>query len=100
PSVEIRVVEGPDRGTQCRLEPDGVRIGTAVGSHLQLKDRTVSRIHCELRIVGGAIRILDSGSTNGTYVDGVRILAAELGAGATVRLGETVLSITTARERR
>ena len=99
PSVDIRVVEGPDRGLQRRLGATGIRIGTGAASDLQLTDRTVSRFHCDLRTVGGALQIVDSGSTNGTFVDGVRILAAELAPGARVRLGETTLAITPAGER-
>jgi transcriptional regulator with PAS, ATPase and Fis domain len=98
PSVEIKVVAGPDRGLSARLAPGGMRIGTAPGSQLRLKDRTVSRLHCEIRVASGAVRIVDSGSTNGTFVDDVRILAAELRAGATVRVGETVLNVATAQE--
>jgi transcriptional regulator with PAS, ATPase and Fis domain len=99
PSVEIRVVEGPDRGLMRRLGAPGIRIGTAAASDLTLTDRTVSRFHCELRQVGAALQIVDSGSTNGTFVDGVRILAAEVAPGARVRIGETTLTITPAGER-
>jgi pSer/pThr/pTyr-binding forkhead associated (FHA) protein len=98
PSLDIRVLEGPDRGLQRRLGAGGMRICTAAGSDLKLTDRTVSRLHCELRAVGGAVRIVDSGSTNGTYVDGVHVFAAELVAGARVRVGETVLGVVSADE--
>ena len=101
PNVEIRVAEGPDKGRSCRLDPDGVRIGTAAGNALQLADRTVSRMHCEVRLVGDSLRLFDSDSTNGTYVNDVRVFSAELRAGSVVRVGETILSVTTtSRERR
>jgi transcriptional regulator with PAS, ATPase and Fis domain len=93
PTVEIRVMEGPDRGLARRLTDGGLRIGTGAASDLKLTDRTVSRLHCELRNVDGAVHIVDSGSTNGTYVDGVRVHSAEVAPGARVRLGETVLGI-------
>jgi len=97
-SVEIRVIEGPDRGLERRLGGGAVRIGTSVASDLQLTDPTVSRLHCELRNVDGTVRIVDCGSTNGTHVDGVRVHVAELVGGARVRLGGTVLGIATAGE--
>src|SRR4051812_4258275 len=78
PGIELQVVAGPDRGSKCRLDPGGTRIGTAAGSHLRVTDRTVSRLHCELRVVERSIRLYDSGSTNGTHVDGVRVYDAEI----------------------
>jgi transcriptional regulator with GAF, ATPase, and Fis domain len=99
PSIDVRVVSGADRGLACRLGHGSVRIGTAAGSQLRLTDRTVSRLHCEIRVVGGAIRVVDSGSTNGTFVDGVRVLSAELRPGAMLRVGETTIGVTTGQER-
>jgi transcriptional regulator with PAS, ATPase and Fis domain len=93
PGAEIEVVEGPDRGAARRLGAGGLRIGTGAGSDLVLTDRTVSRLHCELRSEGGAIHVVDSGSTNGTYVDGVRVHSAELAPGSRLRIGATVLSV-------
>src|SRR5262245_15668246 len=91
PTIELLVIEGADRGKKCRLEPGTTHIGTAAGNHLVLGDRTVSRLHCEVRLDDTAIRIVDLGSTNGTYLDGVRIYEAELRAGSTLRVGETLL---------
>ncbi len=100
PSVELRVVEGPDRGLERRVGAGGLRLGTGAGSDLRLSDPTVSRLHCELvRRIDGGIRIVDQGSTNGTYVDGVRVHVAELAAGAGIRLGATVLSVAAVGER-
>ncbi len=99
PAVEVRVLDGPDRGATHQVGPNGVRIGTAVGSQLRLTDRTVSRLHCELRVAGAAVRVVDSGSTNGTFVDGVRVFSAEVRSGSRIRIGETVLGISTGQER-
>jgi transcriptional regulator with PAS, ATPase and Fis domain len=99
PTVELRVVEGPDRQLASRLGAAGMRIGTGATCDLKLSDATVSRLHCEVRRVGTAVRILDSGSTNGTFVDGVRVHVAELVPGARVRLGATVVGVAAADER-
>jgi transcriptional regulator with PAS, ATPase and Fis domain len=97
-SVELRVVEGRDRGAQRRLGAGPIRIGTGAMNDLQLTDPTVSRLHCEIRSVDGAVRIVDSDSTNGTHVDGVRVHVAELAAGARIRVGETMLAVAAAGE--
>jgi transcriptional regulator with PAS, ATPase and Fis domain len=91
--VELRVVEGRDRGAVAKVGAEGVRVGSGALSDLRLTDPTVSRLHCEVRNVDGVLRVVDSGSTNGTYVDGVKVHVAELGAGARLRLGETILTV-------
>jgi transcriptional regulator with GAF, ATPase, and Fis domain len=99
PRIEMVVTEGPDMGLRRALDPAGMRIGTAASNEFPLKDRTVSRFHCEVRIAGNVARLVDSGSTNGTFVDGVRVRDAELSAGSKVRLGATVLSVFASGER-
>jgi class 3 adenylate cyclase len=61
---------------------------------LVLADAQVSRRHLELRPQAGQVRCTDLGSTNGTFLDGVRLTApVELAAGATLALGETVVRL-------
>ncbi|HEY3667047.1 MAG TPA: sigma 54-interacting transcriptional regulator [Polyangiaceae bacterium] len=99
PRIELVVVEGPDTGVWHSLDLTGVRIGTAPSNELPLRDRTVSRFHCEVRIARGVAQLIDSGSTNGTFVDGVRVRDAELSAGCKIRLGATVLLVSASGER-
>jgi transcriptional regulator with GAF, ATPase, and Fis domain len=99
PRIEMVVVEGPDAALRRTLDLTGMRIGTAPSNELPLKDPTVSRFHCEVRITGNVARLVDSGSTNGTFVDGVRVRDAELSAGSKVRVGATVLSVSSSGER-
>jgi DNA-binding NtrC family response regulator len=44
-------------------------------------------------MTAGVLRLTDLGSTNGTFVDGVRVFDAELRGGETVRVGETLLRV-------
>ena len=57
-------------------------------------DREVSGVHAELQRVGGEWTIVDDGlSTNGTYVNGVRVSGRQrLRDGDRVRIGRTVLA--------
>jgi predicted component of type VI protein secretion system len=49
---------------------------------------TVSAFHAEFRLLNGALQVQDTGSRNGTYVDGKRIAAwTTLRHGSTIRLG-------------
>ena len=64
---------------------------TTIGRHPEsdifLDDVTVSRHHCRIT-VGDSVILEDSGSTNGTYVDGTRVDRAPLHPGARVLVGK------------
>ena len=51
---------------------------------LRLSDPTVSRFHCETRARRRPVAIRDLGSRNGTFVNGVSVIAAHLGTGSVV----------------
>src|SRR5690606_6666882 len=59
----------------------------------KLSDPTVSRMHCEVRLVEGAARVIDLGSTNGVIVNGVRVKEAVIPPHSTIQLGETTLRV-------
>jgi transcriptional regulator with GAF, ATPase, and Fis domain len=93
PAVELVVLDGFDRGARARVGPGGARIGTGAAAHLRLRDPTVSRIHCELRLRPRGVRVVDAHSTNGTWVDAMRVRDVELSAGARLRLGGTTVEV-------
>ena len=74
-------------------------IGQHSSNDLVLPDRTVSRFHCEILLDGGAARIRDLGSRNGTWVEGTRVVEAWLRDGAELRLGQTPLRVSIGEER-
>ena len=90
------VTEGPDKGKRLAFDaatPSRVLLGTSPACGLQLTDREVSRRHAALEVVHGGIRLTDLESTNGTYVDRVRVYDALLQGGEIVRVGATTLAI-------
>ena len=50
-----------------------VIVGRAVTSDVPVYDPTISRQHAELVLADGGVRIKDLGSSNGTYVNGIRV---------------------------
>ncbi|MPY48675.1 DUF1707 and FHA domain-containing protein [Streptomyces acidicola] len=62
-----------------------LRIGRDPANGLRLSHETVSRVHAELRHQGGLWVLRDLGSTNGTTVNGRRVIGA-----AVVRDGDQV----------
>jgi DNA-binding NtrC family response regulator len=91
--VKLEVIEGPDAGTSIRLRDARVGIGTAKDNQLVLKDRAVSRYHAELSGRNDGVYVVDLGSTNGTFADGIRLERALLPAGSVLKLGATVVRL-------
>ena len=71
----------------------GLTIGQHDDNQVVLRDPCVSRRHCVIERVHGALRIRDLGSKNGTLVNGVRVSDAPLEAGAVVSIGGARLRV-------
>jgi transcriptional regulator of acetoin/glycerol metabolism len=92
----ITVVDGPDRQASLvidRTSPSRVYIGSSPTCELRLTDRRVSRRHLAFELADDGLRVSDLDSTNGTYVEEVRIYRALLTGRQVVRLGDTTLSV-------
>ncbi len=85
----IERVEPPGEGYQS--EGASCSIGSHPSNQLVLKDRTVSRFHCEIRADEKGVRIYDLESRNGLFVDGVRVESCWLKEGSTIQLGHASL---------
>ena len=68
------------------------RLGSSPENDFQIEHPTVSAVHCEIELAGDTVIVRDCDSTNGTFVDGEPIVAAELSEGRSLRLGEVELT--------
>ncbi len=93
PSVQLTVIAGPDRGATLRLAAQTAHIGTGEHCALRLKDPTVSRLHCDLDVRRNGVHVVDTNSTNGTFIDGVRVRDADITSGSTLRTGGTSIRV-------
>ena len=66
-------------------------IGRGSESDIIVDDSGVSRRHLEIRLTAGHTVATDLGSTNGTFVEGVRMDAATLVNGNTITIGHTTI---------
>jgi len=66
-------------------------VGADPRADFVIADPSLSRFHCEVRLVDGATFVRDLGSRNGTFVDRVPVLDAPLRDGAVLTLGRTQL---------
>ncbi|WP_127126783.1 FtsK/SpoIIIE domain-containing protein [Georgenia sp. SYP-B2076] len=96
----LAVVAGPDTGWCLGLGAEAAVVGRG-GPGLPLTDPLVSRAHLAARSRHGRAQVRDLGSVNGTRLLGARVGRArrltrrwrEVGAGARVALGGTVLEV-------
>lgn len=74
------------------LDKPVITIGRAPGNDLVLPHPSVSGRHAQInKMPDGKFQIRDLGSTNGTYLNGVRISTAVAGAGDRVTIGAVTL---------
>ena len=89
PMPALLITSGPRTGERHMLH-NGFLIGKQPGCHLLIEDGFTSSQHAQIGMdANGVCKIYDRGSTNGTYVQGVRITETPLQHGATIRIGST-----------
>ncbi len=83
---------GPTVGAIYPLDGELISIGRDASNTIQINDAEISRRHARLQFQGGKYVIEDVGSTNGTHVNGQRIVSAYvLKAGDVVSFGEGIV---------
>jgi predicted component of type VI protein secretion system len=83
---------GPTPGAVYALEGDQLIIGRDSSNAVAINDAEVSRKHARLTFQGGKYVLEDLGSTNGTFVNGQRLVnAAVLKSGDVVSFGEQIV---------
>ena len=96
----LRGLNGELEGRSFDSSSDRLQIGSHPLNEIEIRDRTVSRFHCEVFIDrDGHAWIKDLGSRNGTRVNGVRVREAELQEGMVLRVGQLELVFTPLAER-
>lgn len=86
-SPVLVVRKGPQPGERFYLDRPVITVGRDPESDIFLNDMTVSRSHAVFEVVDDAVKVRDSGSLNGTYVNGVCCDAAVLTDGDIVQIG-------------
>ena len=94
--TKLYILDGPNKDKSFELKSDSTLIGRAPDNDIQIKDKSVSRNHLKLIRKGDQYFIRDLKSTNGTFVDGVKISAGvefEVNEGVPISIGKSVICI-------
>ncbi len=84
----LEMIEGIDVGRRHLIGGTGLTLGRTPPADIVLGDAGVSRAHCRVLALGDEVIVTDLQSTNGTFVDGVRITgSAPLPVGAILVVG-------------
>jgi two-component system, NtrC family, response regulator HydG len=92
----LEVMSGTERGLTLSITGETlgpVYAGTSLACKLRLSDPLVSRRHASFVSEASTLRLVDLGSTNGTFVNGVRIVEAVLNGGETVTVGDSSIAV-------
>ena len=85
-------VSSPDNSPyRIALTEEDMLIGREPKCHIPLTISNVSREHAKLRFDGEEYRIVDLNSTNGTFVNNVRVSSCILRNHDQIRIGEAVI---------
>jgi hypothetical protein len=90
--VSLAVLDGKDSGRIFTIEGTSAVLGRG-DADIVLDDQEVSRQHARVEIHGARIVLRDLDSTNGTFVDEVKIAETEMESRSEFRIGGTRLML-------
>ncbi|MCE9581443.1 MAG: FHA domain-containing protein [Planctomycetes bacterium] len=77
---------------------DVVTIGRSHDNILEIKEASISRLHCEIALVQGKAMLINHAKTNGTLVNGKPVGEAILKAGDEILIGRVKIRFDSASE--
>ncbi len=88
--LRLRLPAGAGGGVR-EIPPAGLRVGALPDNDVVIDDGFVSSFHAQLFLRGERLIVRDLDSTNGTFINGVRVVEAEVPVGADLRFGKTTV---------
>lgn len=89
--ASLTVLEGPDQNACLEMGQYPVHIGRRMENEFSLSDKNISRMHAYISFEKYRHFLYDSGSLNGTYVNGRRVKSCRLLSGDEIRIGNTLM---------
>ena len=86
-------LQSDGKTAKAPIDREQTVIGRQTGCQLRIRSAEVSRKHAEIRFEESTASIKDLGSSNGTYVNGVKVIEKRLEAGDLIAIGPVVLLV-------
>ena len=80
-------------GRPLQLKQGKSVVGRGAEADVVVDDPGVSRKHAEIYYEAGQVRLVDLGSTNGTFVDGQRVSTVALRDGSRITMGRSRITV-------
>ncbi len=93
----LHYMNGEREGEAIKLRRDSTIFGRDKGDVL-MGDTEVSATHCQIQNINGNFHLFDMNSTNGTHVNGQRIIKCKLNPGDLITIGKTTLKFSLEKE--
>jgi pSer/pThr/pTyr-binding forkhead associated (FHA) protein len=94
--LALRFISGKYQGGEFPIEENReIVVGRSSELDMVLVEEMVSRKHAKIELKDGEILIEDLGSTNGTFVNGERIVKSRLKEGDRILIGSNILKVIT-----
>ena len=93
---QLTVTSGSGAGASLSVSdrsPGRAFVGTSPTCDLRVDDRRISRRHLAVEATANGLHLTDLGSTNGTWISGLRIEGAYCEGGELVKLGDTTFRV-------
>lgn len=87
------ITEGPEKGRELVVPPEGARLGRATENDLSVADAAMSRFQCRLYFRDGFLHVMDLGSTNETLVNDQPVSDRALRYGDEILAGESLIKV-------
>lgn len=94
PKSKMVLLEATGGSRDFVVDKGTISIGTAERADVRVTDETVSRNHAEIVKMKEGYLIRDLGSTNGTFVGGLKVKEAFLTANSIIKIGKTRIKFT------
>src|SRR6516165_12277016 len=93
--AKLVVLSASMSGRTHDLPVDKTTIGRVEDNTFQIAEPSVSSHHCEILLRGNDVVVRDLNSTNGTFINGEKIIESPLKPGQILRLGQIEMRLET-----
>ncbi len=90
---KLAIVHGTMKGKTFTLQEGEHSIGRVEGNSIVIPSKQISKHHCVFLVNGDVVFVKDTGSSNGTFVNGVMTKYKEIQVGDKVSIGDCVFEL-------